>query len=141
MKIILIRFSIILGLLAATQVFAEDIKRDFSTVMQGAKIFKENCSVCHGHHGQGNPGWRTRGSDGKLLPPPLNGSGHAWHHTLPILRQRVLYGGIPTGGSMPPFRDKLKLPEIDAILAWLQSRWPEDIFKKWEKANRFEKRK
>ena len=137
----LIQFSIILGLFAATQVFAEDIKRDFSTVMQGAKIFQKNCAVCHGHHGQGNPGWRTRGSDGNLLPPPLDGTGHTWHHTLPILRQRVLYGGIPTGGSMPPFRNKLKISEIDAILAWLQSRWPENIFKQWENANRLEKRK
>lgn len=138
---IIIKFLIILGLVVTSQVYAEDIKRDFSTVMQGAKIFRKNCSVCHGHHGEGNPGWRTRGADGKLFPPPLNGTGHAWHHTLPILRQRVLYGGIPTGGSMPPFRKKLKMPEIDAIIAWLQSRWPEDIMKKWDKANKLEKRK
>lgn len=113
-----------------------EFKRDFSTVMQGATLYQKQCAVCHGERAQGNPAWRT-----KMLPPPLDGSGHTWHHPLDLLRQTVVLGGAPNGGSMPAFKDKLKMSEIDAIIAWLQSRWPEKILKQWEKTNQSGHRK
>jgi len=133
-------FTLLFGIFPISS-FAEkghdnhEFKRDFSTVMQGSRLYQQQCAVCHGEQAQGNPAWRTRGSNGILLPPPLNGSGHTWHHPLDLLRQTVLQGGIPTGGSMPAFKGKLKTAEIDAIIAWIQSRWPEEIFKNWEKTN------
>lgn len=134
-KVQVIFTTILLYVFFSSQVFSADIKRDFSTVMQGAKLFQQQCAVCHGSQGQGNPGWRTKGPDGKLLPPPLNGTGHAWHHPLDLLRQTVVMGGAANGGTMPGFKGKLKISEIDSIFAWLQSRWPEKIFKQWEKTN------
>jgi mono/diheme cytochrome c family protein len=35
------------------------------------------------------------------------------------------------GGSMPAFADKLSPPEVDAILAWVQSHWSEEIYAIW----------
>ncbi|MFG1491011.1 cytochrome c, partial [Oceanospirillum sp. HFRX-1_2] len=51
-------------------------------VNQGKPLYQENCAQCHGGFGQGNPDWRKPTEDGHYLPPPLNGTGHAWHHPL-----------------------------------------------------------
>jgi mono/diheme cytochrome c family protein len=32
---------------------------------------------------------------------------------------------------MPAFADKLSPPEVDAILAWVQSHWSEEIYAIW----------
>ena len=32
---------------------------------------------------------------------------------------------------MPPFKDKLTAQEIDAIIAWFQSLWPDNIYAAW----------
>jgi len=137
MKTILLKFFVFGCLFTSSQVFAAEVKRDFSTVMQGANLYQKNCASCHGEQGQGKPGWRTiRTPEGKLLPPPLNGTGHAWHHPLNAIRQTVILGGAANGGTMPGFKNKLKISEIDAIIAWFQSRWPDKIFKQWEKTNK-----
>ena len=136
MKNFFLKIFIAGGLFASLHVNAAEFKRDFSTVMQGANLYQQQCAACHGAQAQGNPGWRTkRTADGKLLPPPLNGSGHAWHHPLNVIRQTIVLGGAANGGTMPGFKDKLKIYEIDAIIAWFQSRWPDKIFKQWEKTN------
>ncbi len=36
---------------------------------------------------------------------------------------------------MPGFADKLTLDEINAILAWVQSHWPEEIYAVWHQRN------
>jgi len=100
-------------------------------VAAGASLYRENCASCHKENAEGTPEWQQRDADGKLPPPPLNGSAHAWHHPLEVLRTVVKRGGAPVGGSMPPFKDKLDEAQIDAILAWVQSHWPEKIYKVW----------
>ncbi len=32
---------------------------------------------------------------------------------------------------MPPFNDKLSSDEIDAVIAWFQSLWPDEIYRVW----------
>ncbi len=36
---------------------------------------------------------------------------------------------------MPGFADKLNAREIDDILAWVQSHWPDGIYKVWSERN------
>ena len=50
---------------------------------------------------------------------------------LPILRTVVRKGGVPVGGTMPGFGEKLDVEEIDAILAWVQSHWSDEIYALW----------
>lgn len=91
-----------------------------------------HCAECHGSDASGAPNWRQRGPDGKHPPPPLNGTGHAWHHPLSALRLIVRTGGAPFGGAMPPFVDKVDRQEIDAVLAWVQSHWSDEIYALWK---------
>lgn len=100
-------------------------------VEAGSTLYAQHCASCHKPNAEGTADWRTRDANGKLPPPPLNGTAHAWHHPLDVLRTVVKRGGAPVGGSMPAFADKLSAGEIDATLAWVQSHWSDDIYATW----------
>ena len=100
-------------------------------VAAGAAVYRENCASCHKDNAEGTPEWRQRNVNGVLPPPPLNGTAHAWHHPLSVLRMVVKRGGAPVGGTMPAFQDKLTDEQVDAVIAWVQSHWPEDIYAHW----------
>lgn len=100
-------------------------------VLSGAVLYARNCASCHKPNAEGTADWMTRDANGKLPPPPLNGTAHTWHHPLTILRTVVSRGGAPVGGSMPAFGDKLSPQEIDAVLAWVQSHWSDRIYALW----------
>ena len=103
----------------------------FSQVSQGARVFAEHCAECHGKGGEGHPAWRQVGPDGRYPAPPLNGSGHAWHHPLKMLFYVVKHGSPGGQGNMPAWQDKLSDDAIVAAIAWFQSRWPETIYQAW----------
>ena len=100
-------------------------------VIQGYHLFQTHCAECHKPDASGTREWRTLDAEGKLPPPPLNGTAHAWHHPLSVLRRTLRLGGVPLGGSMPGFADKLTAEQIDAILAWVQSQWSDEIYRIW----------
>jgi len=102
----------------------------------GEQVFQQHCASCHGKQAEGTPDWRKTGPDGKYLPPPLNGTAHAWHHSLKVLLRQIRMGGQPLGGTMPGFAGKLSDEEMLAAIAWFQSRWPERIYAIWEERNR-----
>ncbi|MES9844319.1 MAG: cytochrome c [Candidatus Sedimenticola sp. 6PFRAG5] len=103
----------------------------FQLADQGARIFQQNCAVCHGKRGEGAANWQKVGPDGKYPAPPLNGTGHAWHHQIPILRRAIKEGGQAYGGKMPAFEEKLSTKQIDSVIAWFQSLWSDEIYAKW----------
>lgn len=105
-------------------------------VMRGNVLFQENCASCHKPDASGTPNWSELDAQGKLPPPPLNGTAHAWHHPLPILRRTIKMGGVPLGGSMPGFADKLNEKQIDDVLAWVQSHWSDEIYGVWDERNK-----
>ncbi len=104
-------------------------------VAQGGPLFQTHCAACHGPEAASIPNWRELDENGNYPPPPLNGSAHAWHHSLELLRKTVREGGIPLGGQMPPFRDLLTAEEIDSVLAWVQTHWTDEIYRMWEERN------
>lgn len=104
-------------------------------VTQGEKIYRENCASCHGEDAAGSANWQEPDASGKFPPPPLNGSAHTWHHPKNMLRMTIRRGGIPIGGSMPAFGDKLGDDEIDAVIAWVQSHWNDEVYNAWAKRN------
>ncbi len=106
---------------------------DFGEIARGGQIFEKNCAVCHGTRAQGAINWRFRGPDGKFPAPPLNGTGHAWHHPLVAL-QYVINNGSPGGqGNMPAWKGKLSNRDISEVIAWLQSKWPDQVYQVWAK--------
>ena len=98
----------------------------------GAPVFADHCAECHGDAAQGMvDDWRERLPDGSFPPPPLNGSAHAWHHSLSVLLQVIDQGGIPLGGQMPAFEDVLAEEEELAAIAWFQEFWSDEIYGQW----------
>jgi len=109
---------------------------DFARVSRGGRLYQQNCAECHGNAAQGGANWRQRDADGMFPPPPLNGTGHAWHHPRRMLHH-VIANGSPGGqGNMPAWRDKLSDEEIDDIIAWFQSKWPDPVYAAWQRMDR-----
>jgi mono/diheme cytochrome c family protein len=110
-------------------------KTDFATLLKGGKLYRENCAQCHGPLGQGHPHWNKADANGKYPPPPLNGTGHTWHHPEKVLKQIIRDGTGNLGGNMPAWKDKLSDAEIDAILEWVKAQWPDYIYWAWSERN------
>ena len=112
---------------------ANTTRADFATVMRGGRLYANNCAQCHGPLGQGAPQWQTPGPDGRYPAPPLNGTGHTWHHPMSALKATIRNGTAQMGGSMPAWRGKLSEEDIEAIIAWFQAQWPEEIYAAWKR--------
>ncbi|MGE5241363.1 MAG: c-type cytochrome [Bacteroidota bacterium] len=104
---------------------------DPAVIARGSEVYQKNCASCHGGMAQGAPGWQRPGPDGKYPAPPLNGSAHAWHHPQAALRMTIREGTAKLGGNMPAWKDKLSDQDIDAVIAWMQSVWPEELYQAW----------
>lgn len=103
-------------------------------VAEGKQLFQKYCAECHGAFAQGNPNWRQPKDDGRYLPPPLNGTGHAWHHPLGQLRDVITNGrGPDVPSDMPAWKEKVNPQQVDALIAWFQSRWPDEIYQAWSR--------
>lgn len=100
-------------------------------VSRGETVFQQNCAGCHGSNAEATPDWKKTDANGNYPPPPLNGTAHAWHHDLQLLRDTIRKGGARVGGVMPAFENKLSDAEIDEVIAFFQSKWPDDIYDKW----------
>jgi len=134
-----IQFYFLLGLLLVTgQSFAAEAERWYSDeqLAQGEILFRQNCASCHGQNAEATPDWKKTDANGNYPPPPLNGTGHAWHHDLDLLRRTVREGGAKLGGQMPAFEGVLDAEQIDAVIAYSQSKWPDDLYQRW--SGRFE---
>jgi len=103
-------------------------------VQKGQQVFTQYCASCHGDKAQGVvKDWRAELPNGKYPAPPLNGSAHAWHHRLKALDGTIQRGGIPIGGTMPAFKDKLTRHERLQAIAYFQSFWSDKIYQAWLK--------
>lgn len=97
----------------------------------GESVYKQHCVQCHGLAGEGDPSWRQREADGMFPPPPLNGTGHAWHHSKEWLKQMIVNGSEPGKGKMPAWRGRLSEAEAEAVIDWFQSLWPDRVYAAW----------
>jgi mono/diheme cytochrome c family protein len=102
----------------------------------GRSVYLKHCAVCHGLKAEGAPDWRLRDKDGKYPPPPLNGTGHAWHHPQQVLLEIIQQGTGRLGGNMPAWGDKLSEAEIKAVIRWFQSHWPEQLYEAWVRTDK-----
>lgn len=105
---------------------------DAELVGFGAPIYAETCASCHGKSLEGQPNWKRRLPEGGMPAPPHDASGHTWHHPDPLLFEITKFGGqaySPPGyqNNMPAFGAQLSDREIWAVLAFIKSRWPQDV--------------
>ncbi len=130
MKLITIGL-ILLGCLASITTHAAQRWYDAGLVTTGSQLFQQNCAVCHGANAEGTREWKKTDASGNYPPPPLDGSAHAWHHSIEQLSRSIKQGGIQLGGVMPGFADKLDDQQILALIAFFQSKWPDQIYQPW----------
>lgn len=116
---------------------AKTIKREIDPVQysHGAHLYQLNCAKCHGLNAEGAKDWRQVDGNGKNSAPPLNGTGHTWHHSTKALSNVIRNGTGKIGGNMPAWKDKLSEHEIKLILTWATAQWPDEIYTAWY--NRF----
>ena len=100
----------------------------------GQRVYAENCAACHGANLAGQPGfdWREKNADGTFPAPPHDETGHTWHHADTLLFNYTANGGQVFLGDvgksgMPAFADVLTFQEIEAVLVYIKSTWPEPI--------------
>lgn len=113
----------------------ETVVRNFDTaqIERGYSIYQKNCAVCHGPNGEATADWRKPLENGRYPPPPLDGTAHAWHHSTEELKRFILKGGPPGEGRMPGWEGVLAEQEIDDILVWVKSLWPDEVYDAWYK--------
>jgi mono/diheme cytochrome c family protein len=105
---------------------------DARQVAHGRELYSKHCGSCHGADLQGEPDWQRRKPNGELPAPPHDATGHTWHHPDEQLFAIVKHGPqhfAPPGykTAMPAFVGKLSDADIRAVLAYIESTWPEDI--------------
>jgi mono/diheme cytochrome c family protein len=105
---------------------------DAEQVQRGLGIYGAQCARCHGANLEGQSNWQERLANGRLPAPPHDASGHTWHHpdgALFGITKNGLGPYAPPGyeSDMPAFAGILSDDEIAAVLAYIKSRWPEDI--------------
>ncbi len=98
----------------------------------GRTLYGENCAACHGAELEGQANWRQRDPDGLLPAPPHDETGHTWHPPDRQLFEITKRGTAALIGpdyqtTMGPFGEVLSDDEIWAVLAYIRSRWPDNI--------------
>lgn len=102
----------------------------------GKALYYTHCASCHGNNLQGQPKWKTSlDEDGHNYAPPLNGTGHTWHHSEEQLYNIIRYGltfyNQNYKGKMKG-NDQLNDGDVLSILKYIKSVWPESIQKKYK---------
>jgi thiol:disulfide interchange protein DsbC len=125
--------AVVTCLLSLTATAQADNGRWYSSdqLEKGKQLFQQQCASCHGANAELTIDWKKTDSNGKYPPPPLNGTAHAWHHSLQQLKETIQRGGVPLGGLMPAFASTLSDADIDAAISYFQSKWPEQTYRKW----------
>ena len=113
-----------IGLIIANNSAAES-----ADVMTGQKVYEQNCEECHGMKAIGEDPENPNGS--LVIAPALNGTAHTWHHPPVFLFQKIKNRIVNKSSPMPPFADILSDDEINAVLAYIESLWPENIRKQY----------
>ncbi len=133
---IYIFFTALILVAAQSHAVEDDRWYNDQQLERGETLFRQNCAACHGPNAEGTANWKQADAKGNYPSPPLDGSAHAWHHDIDLLRRTIREGGKNLGGAMPAFAERLDAEQIDSVIAYFQSKWPHDIYRKW--AGRFE---
>ena len=105
---------------------------DNSILVNGRKIYADNCASCHGVNLEGQKNWMSRLPNGLMPAPPHDETGHTWHHPDKYLFMVTKYGieefiGEKYPNNMPAYKDILSDDEIIAVLSYIKSTWPSKI--------------
>lgn len=108
---------------------------DAPDIEDGRAIYAAKCASCHGANLEGQPDWQSAKEDGTYPAPPHDETGHTWHHGDAMLRDYIRRGGqavlddmgVDFTSGMPGFGEELTEDDIEAVLAYIRSTWPDRI--------------
>ena len=111
------------------------ITRDSALMIaRGKIIYESNCVSCHQVNLVGAENWKGVDKDGHRKAPPLNGTGHTWHHDDASLHNIIKYGLAKIvknyEGKMIGFGDKINDKQIDSVLSYIKSHWEDQIYER-----------
>ena len=111
------------------------ITRDSTLMINRGKIIYESyCVSCHQVNLSGAENWKGLDEDGHRKAPPLNGTGHTWHHDDASLHNIIKYGLAKIvknyEGKMIGFGDKINDKQIDSVLSYIKSHWEDEIYER-----------
>ena len=111
------------------------ITRDSTLMIDRGKIIYESyCVSCHQVNLSGAENWKGLDEDGHRKAPPLNGTGHTWHHDDASLHNIIKYGLAKIvknyEGKMIGFGDKINDKQIDSVLSYIKSHWEDEIYER-----------
>ena len=135
MRILLILLSFVLISEASYSHSHFPITRD-SVLMnaRGKIIYESYCVSCHQVNLSGAENWKGLDDDGHRKVPPLNGTGHTWHHDDASLHNIIKYGLAKIvknyEGKMIGFGDKINDKQIDSVLSYVKSHWEDEIYER-----------
>ena len=90
-----------------------------SQVARGHDLYTQHCEGCHGDAATGA---------GAQPGTPLNSTaGHTWHHSDAQLTDIILGKIVTPGRTMPSYAGQLTEQDVQAILSYIKSNWPEDL--------------
>ncbi len=118
---------------AGSEAVSNAVSEPGSDIAAGQALYAESCASCHGANLQGQPDWQSPGEDGVYPAPPHDREGHTWHHADSMLFEYIKIGGqeslarqgVAFNSGMPAFGDQLTDDQINSILAFIKSTWPE----------------
>ncbi|MCO6188352.1 cytochrome c [Rhizobium sp. L1K21] len=118
---------------------------DAQVIALGHSTYATHCAACHGVNGEGQPGWQTESTPENPLAPPHDATGHTWEHAdraifryikTGVLDDICTFPAVAGGKGMPQFNHTLTDAEIKATIAYIVSRWPEQVRTMHEAINR-----
>ena len=127
---------VVLGLLLSGNTNASNhypITRDSKiSIARGELLYNQYCASCHMSNLSGAKNWKGVDKDGHRKAPPLNGTGHTWHHDDASLHNIIKYGLAKIvknyEGKMIGFGDKINDKQIDSVLSYIKSHWEDQIY-------------
>jgi len=135
-KYLTIFLSVAFFVSCSSEVIYEDndsVVESKQIINHGKTLYKENCASCHGINLEGNPNWQTGvDEDGHRLAPPLDGSGHTWHHSKEQISNIIRYGlevFINNYQGKMIGNENLSDEESSLIYEYIYNMWPVDIRK------------
>ena len=108
-----------------------------ASVTRGAGVYEQHCALCHGPQAQGHPDWQTPSDGAFAAAPPLNGTGNDWKRSRAELTAVIRNGARRKSDKtevMPAWKGRLNERDIEDVVNWMQSLWPEQVYDAWNKA-------
>jgi len=101
---------------------ANTIGHTLSAIQSGARLYRDNCSSCHGAAGEGDG---PRAQSQRTAMPPLPYTLDQGYSTDAYLLWAIMEGGEPFGTDKPGFADSLSTDQAWQIIAYMRADFPE----------------